>query len=240
MMFKKIIKNLIEEKGWKLKKIVFPKGYVNEKPDLDLISAIFHSNGIFHIGAHRGGEAPIYDWFQKKTIWLEANPKIFNELKLNVMEFYDQKAFNCLITDNDYDTKKFNLSSNDGASSSIFNFGDLSIGKKSLWKNKNLKMIDTIELKSITIDTFVKNNNIDIKNYNHWVIDIQGAELLALKGAKESLKKCNSILIEVSEGNIYEGGAQWKEVKEYLKNNNFINLTEIDKAHSSVLFKKII
>ena len=40
--------------------------------------------------------------------------------------------------------------------------------------------------------------------------------------------------------NIYEGGAQWKEVKEYLKNNNFINLTEIDKAHSSVLFKKII
>ena len=49
-------------------------------------------------------------------------------------------------------------------------------------------MIDTIELKSITIDTFVKNNNIDIKNYNHWVIDIQGAELLALKGAKESLK----------------------------------------------------
>ena len=30
MMFKKIIKNLIEEKGWKLKKIVFPKGYVNE------------------------------------------------------------------------------------------------------------------------------------------------------------------------------------------------------------------
>ena len=221
-------------------KNVFPKGYVNEKPDLDLISAIFHSNGIFHIGAHRGGEAPIYDWFQKKTIWLEANPKIFNELKLNVMEFYDQKAFNCLITDNDYDTKKFNLSSNDGASSSIFNFGDLSIGKKSLWKNKNLKMIDTIELKSITIDTFVKNNNIDIKNYNHWVIDIQGAELLALKGAKESLKKCNSILIQDSEGNIYEGGAQWKEVKEYLKNNNFINLTEIDKAHSSVLFKKII
>ena len=50
------------------------------------------------------------------------------------MEFYDQKAFNCLITDNDYDTKKFNLSSNDGASSSIFNFGDLSIGKKSMEK----------------------------------------------------------------------------------------------------------
>ena len=59
-------------------------------------------------------------------------------------------------------------------------------------------MIDTIELKSITIDTFVKNNNIDIKNYNHWVIDIQGAELLALKGAKD-FQKCNSILIEVSE-----------------------------------------
>ena len=44
-------------------------------------------------------------------------------------------------------------------------------------------------------------------------------------------------MIEVSEGNIYEGGAQWKEVKEYLKNNNFINLTEIDK-HLKVFYLK--
>ena len=90
MMFKKIIKNLIEEKGWKLKKIVFPKGYVNEKPDLDLISAIFHSNGIFHIGAHRGVRLQFMIGF-KKTIWLRQTQKFLMNLNLMLWNFMTKK-----------------------------------------------------------------------------------------------------------------------------------------------------
>ena len=40
------------------------------------------SNGILHIGAHRGSEAPIYYWFGKDVIWIEANPKIYDDLKI--------------------------------------------------------------------------------------------------------------------------------------------------------------
>ena len=59
-------------------------------------------------------------------------------------------------------------------------------------------------------------NNISASDYNHWIIDLQGGELLALKGAENSLKDCNSILIEVSRGEVYKDGAQFEEIQDFL------------------------
>lgn len=238
-MIKKLIKLLLSKNGWKIKKIIKSKGYTNEKPNLELINEIYNSTGIIHMGAHRGGEAPIYDWFQKKVIWIEANPKIFTDLNQNIQEYYNQKAFNYLLSNDDNELKEFNVSNNDGASSSIFKFGSLSTGNKSQWKKRKLKMVDVIKLKSISLDTFVVENKIDIELYNHWVLDLQGAELLVLNGAENSLKKCKSIFIEVSQGEVYKDGAQWKEIKSFLNKKNFKNSWDIEGNHTSVLFKRI-
>ena len=35
----------------------------------------------------------------KKVIWIEANPIIFEDLKLKIMQFVNQSAYNYLITD---------------------------------------------------------------------------------------------------------------------------------------------
>ena len=207
-MIKKLIKLLLSKNGWKIKKIIKSKNYSNEKPNLELINEVYNSTGIIHMGAHRGGEAPIYDWFQKKVIWIEANPKIFNDLNQNIQEYYNQKAYNYLLSNVDNELKEFNISNNDGASSSIFKFGNLSVGNESQWKERNLKMVNVIKLKSISLDTFVEENKIDIELYNHWVLDLQGAELLVLNGAENSLKKCKSIFIEVSQGEVYKDGAK--------------------------------
>ena len=45
-----------------------------------------------------------------------------------------------------------------------------------------------------------------VENYDHWVIDVQGSELLFLKGAEKSLSRCRSIYIEVSNDQIYQNG----------------------------------
>ena len=238
-MIKKLIKLLLSKNGWKIKKIIKSKNYSNEKPNLELINEVYNSTGIIHMGAHRGGEAPIYDWFQKKVIWIEANPKIFNDLNQNIQEYYNQKAYNYLLSNVDNELKEFNISNNDGASSSIFKFGNLSVGNESQWKERNLKMVDVIKLKSISLDTFVEENKIDIELYNHWVLDLQGAELLVLNGAENSLKKCKSIFIEVSQGEVYKDGAQWNEIKSFLHKKNFKNSWDIEGSHTSVLFKKI-
>ena len=75
-LIKRNIKKIINFYGWKLIKIYKNKDYTNSKPNLQLLSALHESNGIFHMGAHRGSEAPVYDWLHKKTLWIEANPKI--------------------------------------------------------------------------------------------------------------------------------------------------------------------
>ena len=167
-----------------------------------------------------------------------------NVLGKSILDNVDTKLANSTILNTgfisvDNELKEFNISNNDGASSSIFKFGNLSVGNESQWKERNLKMVDVIKLKSISLDTFVVENKIDIELYNHWVLDLQGAELLVLNGAENSLKKCKSIFIEVSQGEVYKDGAQWNEIKSFLHKKNFKNSWNIEGNHTSVLFKKI-
>ena len=94
----------------------------------------------------------------------------------------------------------------------------------------------TLEMK--TLDNLVKEKNIDISEYNYWIVDIQGAELEFLKGAIESLKTTIAIQVEISKENYYDGGAQWHEIKKFLNDRNFQNTREPDKPHTEILFLK--
>ena len=92
----------------------------------------------------------------------------------------NQKAYNILLYESDDKEFSFKISSNDGASSSIYNFGTESL-------KDNLKMVGSIKLKSKKIDTFFT-ESIQAKDYDFWVMDIQGVELPVLKGAVESFE----------------------------------------------------
>jgi hypothetical protein len=90
--------------------------------------------------------------------------------------------------------KSFFISNNDSLSSSLFKFSQKTLDGI-YHSGMNLKTQDEIILEMSKLDTFVKKNNIDISNYNHWVVDLQGAELIALKGAENALKFCNSLFV---------------------------------------------
>ena len=102
----------------------------------------------------------------------------------------------------------------------------------------NLKMISKLKLNSKKFDTLVEEILLNISDYNFWILDLQGAELLALKGAKQSLKKCKSILIEISKEEYYINGAKWEELKYFLNEFGFHNKWEPKSSHSDVLFAK--
>ena len=72
------------------------------------------------------------------------------------------------------------------------------------------KLKRKIKLKMRTLDSLLNEKNIDAAKYNHWVMDLQGAELLTFMGATESIKSCRSIYIEISKGDVYKGGAHKK------------------------------
>ena len=238
-VLKKIIKKILRIFNWRLEKLIFNENYNLESPSEAVINAIKNSTGIFHLGAHRGEEAPIYEWFGKKVIWVEANPIIFEDLKDNLVKYKYQKAYQALLYNKDNEQIDFYLSNNDYASSSIFEFGELSVGIKSLWSNKNLKHTLKRKLITSTIDTLLSKHSIDIQNYNYWVMDLQGAELLALNGAYKSLNLCKYIYIEVSDGQVYKNGAQWKDVKNFLEKIKFRAVSDLNQNHSNVLFTRL-
>jgi len=236
--FKKIIKLFLKKFGWRLEKVVMPKEYRPYPPEKKLVDEIIDSTGVLHLGAHRGGEAPIYEYFAKSVVWVEANPKIFESLKENLFTFRKQKPLCALLGNTDGKIIDFNLSNNDSASSSIFEYGELCTGTKSLWPHKKLKMLNKIQLKMRTLDSLLNENGIDPSKYNHWIMDLQGAELLTFMGATESIQSCRSIYIEISKGDVYKGGAQWNEVVTFLKKYNFVPAWLPKKDHDDVLFVK--
>ena len=71
-------------------------------------------------------------------------------------------------------------------------------------------------------------------------MDLQGAELLTLKGGENSLKNCNSIFIEVSLKNFYTNGVNWNELKEWLISRNFYPTRIPEKDEEDILFVKKI
>ena len=237
---KKIIKKILKHYGWKLIKtnIKRPKVHPYPKPDEIECRYMLESSGILHLGAHRGTEAAVYDWFNKKVLWVEAIPFIFEELTDNIRKHYNQKAICAVVGDKDNNEVDFYISNSDGSCSSIFDFSE-NVKNRTLWGDRKFKMNSVLKLKMKKIDTLFIENKIDASQYNHWVMDLQGGELLALKGAANSIKFCKSISIEISKKEYYYGGAQWIDVKKFLENEKFKLLKEPRHDHTEVLFAKV-
>jgi hypothetical protein len=85
----------------------------------------------------------------------------------------------------------------------------------------NIVYISRLQQKSITVNSFVTRNNIDIMNCNFWNFDIQGAELLALKGATECLPYADALYLEVNEKELYKNCALIDEIDAFLKPYHF-------------------
>ena len=239
-MIKRIIKIFFGYLGWKLIKINRrkPTGYPYGEPQFENLKCIMKSKGILHLGAHRGSEAAVYEWFNKKVVWVEAIPKIFNELKDNIKFIYNQRAVCALLGDKDQEGKKFHISNNDGACSSVFNFSN-EVKTDKLWSDRSkndFEMIQALNLNMKKLDTVFLENKIDPKEYDYWVMDLQGAELIVLKGAENILKHCNFIFTEISKVEYYEGGCLWPELLKHLTSKGFQVVNMPSKNHDDVLF----
>jgi hypothetical protein len=172
-----------------------------------------HPTGVLHIGAHDCEELPFYTTLGIHTdsmIWIDAvDAKINQGIQRGIPNLY-----NALITDKDDTDIEFNISNN-VQSSSILEFGTHSI------EHSYVVYVDKVIKKSITIDTFFKRNNLNAKKYTIWNLDIQGAELLALKGGIESLQYAKMLYLEVNEKELYKGCALVDELDAFLSTYKF-------------------
>jgi len=82
---------------------------------------------------------------------------------------------------------------------------------------KNVK--ETIKVPCITLDHYTSSRN--ITNIDLIVMDIEGGELKAFKGATQTLKIVKDIIVEVSQEQRFGNGPLFDEITKFLKENNF-------------------
>jgi FkbM family methyltransferase len=189
---------------------------------------IGRSRGVLHVGAHFGQEADRYSRLGVKVLWVEALPRTYEILLQNISRYSNQHGLLLLLGDEDRSEVTFNVASNNGASSSIYTFGD-ALGFD------DLQMTQILNLKMHRLDSVFEFE--ELAGYSHWVLDVQGAELLVLKGAGELFNHCKSLLIEVSTREVYKHGAKWSEIKNYLMAKNLSPIYEpMQGDHCNILF----
>jgi FkbM family methyltransferase len=165
-------------------------------------------NGIIHIGAHELQEQPFYkNMGVSKIIWIEANPLI---VKRNLHKISnDELLLNALITEKDDSDVDFRITNSDSSSSVL----ELDHHKKIY---PHIYEVDKVKMKSITLSTLLLRQNINPDDFNYLHADVQGAELMVLKGYEKNIPKLSIIGLEVNNLYLYKNCALINEIDEYL------------------------
>lgn len=171
--------------------------------------------GVLHIGAHECEERHDYMKILKLSdsdiLWIEANGDKVTQIK-NM--FPDVIIKNECIGEIDDKFVTF-IFTNNSQSNSILNLSLHS--KEHPWVIETHREIK----KTKTINTIFAENNFDACKYNFLNIDIQGAELLALKGSTNILPFVDYIYTEVNVKELYENCALLHEIDEFLVDFGF-------------------
>ena len=168
--------------------------------------------GILHIGAHHLQERSAYhNLGVTNIIWIEGCKAIYDEGK---RMFPHERIYNEVISDVDGKEVDF-IVTNNGESSSIL---ELDLHKK---EHPHVHEVRREKVKTKTVSTFIKENNIDINGYNFLNIDIQGNELPALKGMGDNLAKFDYLYLEVNTKHLYKDCGLLNEINEYVSKYGF-------------------
>lgn len=176
-------------------------------------------DSLIHLGANQGQEREKYWQYGLKVNWIEAIPTVYSTLQKNIRFFRNQKAFQALITNEDGKEYVFNIASNHGESSSIYDLKE----HQAMWPH--IHYVDKITMKSLTLPEFLKRNHIQLSSNQGLLIDAQGAEYVIIQGAEKILKDFKWIIAETATFEWYKGAHCLNDVVEIMKKNGFVEET---------------
>lgn len=171
--------------------------------------------GIIHIGAHLMEERNDYlSYGLTNTIWIEANPKIFESINFVNRELSKERSFNFAITDEGSTIVKMNVTNN-GQSSSLLELD------KHMIHHPHIYVSEIIDVETKRMDQLIEDFQIDINEYNFLNLDIQGLELKALKSFGKYIKNIDYIYTEVNSNSVYKDCCIIDEIDSFLDEYGF-------------------
>ena len=211
--------------------------YFHKKKLLNLLKKekLNNLNLVLDVGAHKGESISFFlkNFNLKKIISFEASPYNFNILKKNLTKLQNLnknteiKVENLALgnSNNLIKLKQFNESS-----SSTFS----KINKDSVYYKRKMKLLNFFDLKKnffevevnlSTLNTYVKNNNIQFVYILK--IDTEGYEFEILKGLEEKIKLINLIIFEHHYDDMIQKNYTFGDINKILINNNFNQIFKI-------------
>lgn len=163
---------------------------------------------VVHAGAHLAEEAPMYAEMGSSVMWVEALPELIPVIEHRLEPYPQQRVKQGLLTNVHGERRKFNVTNHDSMSSSIFEFGTHQRF------SPEIQFVKTVELETTTIDAVCYLNDV---RPDTLVLDLQGAELLALRGARVVIGAGVEIIYtEVNVDEVYVGCAKLREIDFFL------------------------
>jgi|GEM_PF-1252887 FkbM family methyltransferase len=212
-----------------------------ERKPLKLLSFLsfgrFPIRKVIHVGAHLGQERRRYRKMGvREVLWIEGSPSIHAQLLASLDA--DRAAgklagrhvaVNALLTDKSGANVVLHGFSNAGASNSIF---PMTEKLRETWPSVRQTGEDETVVSS-TLDEIAAREGFE--NPDLVVVDVQGAELLVLRGGTRTLASAKAVVSEVSTVPYYEGGVLFGELNAFLETQDFA-AAEAPSAHGDILY----
>ena len=176
-----------------------------------------HPSGVLHVGPHLAEESSDYDHFEwgyeHGIHWVEAQKELADRL-MKKFTGTRNTIYEGVVWHTSNEILTFNTSNN-SQSSSVYQFGTHSKDYPEVIFQSEHK-VSTITISDL-IPSSVKFDFINL--------DIQGAELNALKGLGDRLSEVKWIYTEVNSREVYKGCATITEIDEFLGMNGFLRVS---------------
>ena len=179
---------------------------------------------VLHVGAHLGEEAAAYaNAGVERVLWVEANPHLMEALIGSIEPYPGQLAVNAAVSDTDDGAATLHLCTFSMASS-------LLAPKEHLVTYPGMHYPTDLPVTTVTIDTLLAREGCEPDAFDFLNIDIEGAELLAFRGAEKTLPHLRWIYLEVNTREMYEGCAMVGDVDAYLGERGFERVATADEG----------
>ena len=164
--------------------------------------------GVLHCGANVCQEAELYsETINGEVVWVEALPDIYEQAGKVLIDYPNQTIIEACLGSEDGKEVTFHISSNGSQSSSYLDFGE------HLKIHPDVSFVGDITLTTKRLDTLF---SYGLGSINFLMLDLQGAELEALKGMGKLIHKIDYILTECNAKETYIGCPLIEELDIYL------------------------
>ena len=179
-------------------------------------------SGVLHVGAHDGEELSAYEnagW--TPVVWVEALPDKAAALQAKLSSRQNHAVLSAVVWDVDGHTMEMKRTNN-GQSSSVFAMGIHQT------EHPDITVVSRLSLESSRLDTLL--SKIDHR-FNYLSLDIQGAELHALRGLGNRMDGVRWIYTEINTKPVYVGAPLVSELDSYLAGYGFMRVDTVMTNH---------